>query len=102
MIVNNFYVGALSITPAKAYTPLIIYADAMLTRSFPLQPFQAIRWRNAQIIKALRGVKHPQLPTCESLNLVWQAAGNVAMPDAFSLLIGEAPDHVQIITPCVI
>jgi len=94
MIIDNFDVGALSIAPAKADTPLIVYPDAMLTRALALQPFQAIRWWNAQIIKALRGVEHPQLPTRESLNLVWQTAGNVAMPDAFSLLIGEAPDHV--------
>jgi hypothetical protein len=94
MIIDNFDFGALSIAPAKADTPLIVYADAMLTRAFALQPFQAIRRWNSQIIKALRGVKHPQLPTRESLNLVWQAARNVAMPDAFSLLIGEAPNHV--------
>ena len=93
MIVGNFDVGALSIAPAKADTPLIVYPDAMLTRALALQPFQAIRRWNAQIIKALRGVKHPQLPTRECLNLVWQTAGNVATPDAFSLLIGEALDH---------
>jgi hypothetical protein len=94
MIIDNLDVGALSIAPAKADTPLIVYPDAMLTRALALQPFQAIRRWNAQIIKALRGVKHPQLPTRESLNWVWQTAGNVAMPDAFSVLIGEAPDHV--------
>ena len=70
MIIDNFYVGAMSIAPAKADTPLIVYTDAMLTRAFALQPFQAIRRWNAQIIKALRGVKHPQLPTRKSLNLV--------------------------------
>ena len=90
MIVNDFYVGALSIAPAKTDAPLIVYADAMLTRAFALQTLQAIRGWNAQVVKALRGVKHPQLSTSESLNLVWQAAGNVAMPDAFSLLISEA------------
>lgn len=94
MIIDNFDVGALSIAPAKADTPLIVYPDAMLTRALALQPFQAIRRWNAQIIKALRGIKHPQLPTREGLNLVWQTAGNVATPDAFSLHIGEAPDHV--------
>jgi hypothetical protein len=46
MIIDNFVFGALSIAPAKADAPLIVYADAMLTRAFALQPFQAIRrWK---------------------------------------------------------
>jgi hypothetical protein len=102
MVINNLDVRALSFAPDKADSPLIVYPDAMLTGALAFQRLEAIPGRNAQVVETLCSVEHPQLPTREGLKLARQTARNFAAPDPFSLLVGEAPDHVRIMTLCVI
>ena len=70
MIVGDFDLVALAIVPHEADAPLVVDPDAVLTRPLPLQGFQAIRRRNAQVVESLGRVEHSQLPACKYLNLI--------------------------------
>jgi len=74
MVVNHFDIRAFPIPPHKAYTPLIIDPNTVLTGAFALERFQPIRRGNAQIIQAVGGVEHSQLAASERLDLNRQAA----------------------------
>jgi hypothetical protein len=93
MIVDDFDRVALPVLPFETDAPLIVDTNAVLSGAVPFKRFQAICGRNPQVSEVLGGVEHPQLPTSERLNLIWQAARQVAIPDAFGLLVRKGPDH---------
>ena len=49
MIVSNFNIEHLTISPNETNTVLIVYADAVLTFPITLQSFEMIAWKNHQI-----------------------------------------------------
>lgn len=53
MIVNNFDVFCESVRPAKADSPLIIDANAVLTGTIALERLKVIPGRNFQILKTI-------------------------------------------------
>ncbi len=93
MIVDDFDLGAVTVTPYKTNAPLIVYPDAVLARTLALQCLQTIRWWNSQIVESLGRVEHPQLPAGHGLDLIRNAPRPVTVPDAFGFLVSEAPDH---------
>jgi hypothetical protein len=93
MIVDDFDLVALPFVPHEADAPLVVDSDAVLACALPPQGLQTIRGRSAQVVEALRGVEHPQLPAGDCLNLIWKAARYIAVPDALGFFIREASDH---------
>jgi hypothetical protein len=67
MIVNDLNVIGIAATPQEAYTPLITNADTVLTFTVALQCFQAIPWRNHQILQGASTVQVQQLSPRYSL-----------------------------------
>ena len=55
LIVDNFHFGRAAVRPFKAYAPLIVYTDAVLTGSFPLEFLQSVCRGRLQIAQFRRG-----------------------------------------------
>jgi hypothetical protein len=58
-----------SIFPEETDTPLVVYADAVLTGAVALEQFEAIAWRNAEIFDATALVDHTKFSQCDVLNV---------------------------------
>ena len=69
VIIDDFDVPCFTLAPSKTYPPLIVDADAVLSDAFAFQRLQAIRRWDTQIVEALCGTEHPQLPPGHSLYL---------------------------------
>jgi hypothetical protein len=67
MIVDYLNIVSIVAAPQEAYPPLIIDADTVLTFTVALQCFQAIPWRNHQILQGASTVQVEQLSTRYSL-----------------------------------
>ena len=58
MVIDNLYVEGITVLPAKADPPLIVDSDAMLTRPFAFEAFEAIGRGHAKIRKRSGAVQH--------------------------------------------
>ena len=72
MVVRDFHVVCIAVTPSEANAPLVIDADAVLALSVPRQLFEPIAGRHTQILHAARVVEHAQLTQGRLLNAVRQ------------------------------
>jgi hypothetical protein len=61
MIVNDLDVFRAVPGPDEANAELIVYADAVLSGTFPFQSFQPISRRHTQIVKSSCPIQHSQL-----------------------------------------
>jgi hypothetical protein len=102
MIIYDLHVIGVPISPFKADTPPIIDADAILPCSIPSQFFQAICWRDTQIIQRCGTVQHTQFAQGNLLNIMRQLPGTLTGENLLSFFTLESPDHSQnYITQCV-
>src|SRR5271155_5337700 len=62
MIIDNFYIERVTVLPSETDAPLVINADAVLTRPIPKQSLEPVPGRHSQIIEGLRIVQLCQLP----------------------------------------
>jgi hypothetical protein len=92
MVVNNFDFVGIAISPFKADSPLIVYADAPLTCSISPKPLQAIARRFIQQFNAFHVPNLAQLPECNSLNRSELAAVNT-VEDSLRLFIRKRLNH---------
>ena len=72
MVIDDLDVPRLSATPHEAHPPLLVDADAVLSRPIPLQGFKAIARRQAKIVQPLRRVERLELGSRPSLDLKGQ------------------------------
>jgi hypothetical protein len=61
VIIHDFHVVGIAITPNKADVPLVVDADAVPPFSIASQSFQAIPWRRPQITELGGNIQLPQL-----------------------------------------
>ena len=73
MVVGYLDVIGVPIYPAKAASPLVIDADAVLTLAGPQQPFKAVARRHPQILKRLGCVENRHFPLGDALDIRWEA-----------------------------
>jgi hypothetical protein len=68
VVVHQFDVVGIPVTPGKANTPLVVEANAV--RTFPIAPeaFQMVARRDAQIFETYRPLPVKQLPSCDSFD----------------------------------
>jgi hypothetical protein len=90
-----------SLCPYEADAPLLVDADAVLTRPVAFQRFEAIVRRHGEIAEQLGVVEHPKFPECGLLNILWQDAAEPALPDGLGFGGSKANDHPCYITLCV-
>ena len=81
MIVDDFYVERIGSSPAETHSPLVVYANAMLTVSAAFEFLQSVGRRHAQVVEVLRTVKHIQLAKRNALDVPWKSPRNTPLPD---------------------
>ena len=94
MIIHDFYVVSISIEPFKAYPPLVIDPDAVLTCTVAAELLQPVCWRNVEIIQRGCIVEHAQLAVADLLDVLGQPGRSQAGKDAGGFLALEGFDHV--------
>jgi len=70
MIVYDFNIFCASFRPMKAYTPLLVDTNAVLTCTVAFEYFKAISGRYFQVIQHARNFKLPQLPSGYRSNIL--------------------------------
>ena len=98
MIVGDFHIQGIAVSPAEADPPLIVDPDAVLTLSIPGQLFKAIPGRNSQIGQSIGGVKHEKLLQGRAVNILRELSRAFTVEYPFGLWVFEAPNHSIIIT----
>lgn len=73
MVIDNFDLLRVPVVPDKAYAPLVVDADAMLSGAAPDQRLKPVaRWRS-EILQLGRGIQIPQLAPRHREQVGWEA-----------------------------
>jgi hypothetical protein len=95
MIVDDFHLKRVTVTPVKAHTPLIVDSNTVLTFSISGQLFQAIAGRNPKVFKRVSGIKEQELAKSCSLDGPRELLDSLSEEDALGLLVAKAADHSE-------
>jgi len=57
VVIYNFYIFCTLTYPVKAYPPLIVDANAVLTGTITPECFEMIAWRHLQVIESNRDIE---------------------------------------------
>jgi hypothetical protein len=68
VIVNDFHVVGITVTPDKTKTPLIVNPDTMLPLAFAAQSFKMVPRRRGQIAQFRSAVQLKQFPASDPLH----------------------------------
>jgi hypothetical protein len=93
VVIHDLDVPCRAFSPLKAYPPLIIDADAVLSATIPVQSFETIARRRTQVIELFRRVDGEKLCSRPALNLVRQSPDHVAGKQRCRTLVSEAFNH---------
>jgi hypothetical protein len=99
VVISNFNLVRVSFAPSKAYSPLVVDSDAVLSVAVPLEFLEAISRRHTKILQRFRGIKQSQLAEGDPLKFACESLDLFAFKELFRILIGETPDHRPIVTP---
>lgn len=94
MIIHDFGAPCFAFVPDKAYPPLPIDADGVLSLSLALQRLKTIAGRRTQIVQFFRRVDHQELSASAPLNLLRQVADSIAGKHRRRALVGKALYHI--------
>jgi hypothetical protein len=101
MVVGKLDVMRFAVEPAKAKSPLIVDANAMLAFAVAGQFLEAIGWRNSHVFQRFGGVKQRQLTKCGALQFSSESFDPLTPEESFRVLVRESPYHGAIIAPGV-
>ncbi len=93
MIVRYLYLVSVSVSPSKAYTPLVVDPDAVLAGAISAKFLEPVPRRNSKIIKLFARVDLYELPPGRPLHLDGPAPYRMSSKDPLRVLIGERFDH---------
>jgi hypothetical protein len=69
MVINDFHILCTCIRPMKIDSPLLIDANAVLTRTIAFECFKVIAGWNPQVIKPISDFELPQFAPCDFSNI---------------------------------
>lgn len=69
MIIHDFHIMRVAVSPTKTESPAIVDTDAVLTGSIAFQSLQSISWRCSQVTQFGRGIQLSQFALCNALEL---------------------------------
>src|SRR4030095_15588886 len=99
MVVADLYFMRPIRTPDEADPPLVVDADAPLSRSVPSEPLETIpRWPS-QILEPTRCIQQQELSVCLALDPRCQSRRSLPLEDPPRLRIPEAADHAGRLCP---
>ena len=86
VVIDDFHVVRIAVTPAEADAPLVIDPNAVLSFAFAFERLQPVCRGNTQIVERGRGIEHAQLAPGDLLDRGRQPARGRARPDPFGFL----------------
>jgi hypothetical protein len=69
VVVHDFDIVSIPVTPTETYTPPVIDPNAIFSRPIPTQRFQSVPGWSAKCIEIRSGIYHPQLAHGHSLDI---------------------------------
>jgi len=91
MIVGDFNVVSVVLSPSETDSVPVVDADAVLSQTISTQLFQTVSRRDFQVVQFQRGVQHGQLSPGRACGK--SAFGFAAFPDFRRAPVGESLDH---------
>jgi hypothetical protein len=102
MVIHDFHIVRMTFSPAKADTPLIVDADAVLSAPFAEQGFQAMGWGNSQVLQGNRRIDALKTHPGSAVNVLRDAVGCLSARQLSGFFVPVALDHGGIVTRNVI
>ncbi len=102
MIIDNFDFVCVAAVPAKADSPLIVHADAVLALAPAFQRLEAIAGRYKHLPQFRGRVQHQQLAAGIALNCRRKPARQLGPKYPFRFAAGKTQNHRPILTHVVI
>lgn len=96
MVIDDFNLVSVSLSPHKADTPLVIDPNAVLALPVATKRFKPVARRDGQVTELRRGIKLGQLPLRDPLEGP-KAFHPLPPVEAFGILRTEGPDHLLIV-----
>ena len=97
MIIDDFDIEGVSGFEMEAQAPLLVDADAPLSRAIALQQLKAIRRRDSQVLDGCGAIQPIELRQSTSPDVLRQSSGLLRGEQAFGFLVGKASNHAAII-----
>jgi hypothetical protein len=94
MVVDDRDVECISVTPTKAYAPLIIDPNAVIAGTITTELLQPISRRDPQIVKLFTRVKLDELASRHALHLQRPSPYSNTAEHSLRILVGEGLDHM--------
>jgi len=93
MVIDNFDIVGVFTSPAKAETPLIVDADAVLAATVTFEGFQAVAGRKPHDVESVGSIELEEFSSGGALDIGWQVTRGRAGKEPCGLGIGKAFDH---------
>lgn len=92
MIITDFHFIGVSTRPKEADSPLVIYADTVLTLPISFQSLQPVAGKYPQILKTFCRIYVAQFSESYGLNILWDF-WVFPVEELFSFLLSESLYH---------
>jgi hypothetical protein len=93
MIIDDFHVPGVRPLPDKADSEPVIDPDTILALAVPLQGFQLVTRRAAQVLESGRGIQNPKFSQGRLLNHHRDFFDRLQIKQPLGLFALEGPDH---------
>lgn len=98
MVIDDFHINGVAVTPFEANPPLLIDTDAVLAFSITFQNLELIRDGNREVLQVFRGIQLLKLHQCPLLHVARQPPGVFTTPYSLGFLTAKGLDHGLIVT----
>ena len=102
MIIGDLNFVRVASAPPKTDSPLIVHANAVLTRLVSGESLQPVPRGYTEILQCLCGVNNQQLPVRPSLHVHWEIPRAHPQKHLFRFGVAESSNHPLILTSFVI
>jgi hypothetical protein len=89
VIIDDLDIFGVALRPSEADTPLIINPNAHLSCPVPFQNFESITRWIPQVFHCGRRTQLSEFPQPPLLNIAWEFAAGLTLPDSFRFLAFE-------------
>jgi len=92
VIVGDFNVERVGLAPHKAYSPLVVDPDTVLTLAVAAKFFQSVSGRNPDILQRVRVVQHRELAPRDILDAL-KTRASASIKERFRVFASERSYH---------
>ena len=93
VVVDDLDVERVGGAPDEADAPLVVDANAVLTRPGSLENLEAIARRNAKVGERVGSINDDELSQCDALERRWKTARATAMKERFRVGVAKGANH---------